>query len=182
MTGKEFYFNPKGEVMITDENGTRQLMESDRAFISEMISRMGIFWPKALQEASKEYAQSRHNIPFFELLIVRRFLKCNFGQFDGQLDIDQMGNFHFEEVNCPLRGECKSEGIICKPKFNSTLSEAELNVMRSFYEGIGETDIADKLCICVDTVRTHKRNAFRRIDVHSLPEFFLYARQNNLFK
>lgn len=28
MTGMEFYFTPKGEVMITDECGTRQLEQS----------------------------------------------------------------------------------------------------------------------------------------------------------
>jgi len=83
-----------------------------------------------------------------------------------------MGNFHFEEVKCPLKGECKYEGIICKPKFNSTLSERELSVMRSFYEGMEENAIADKYCISLETVRTHKRNAFRRINVHSLAEFF----------
>ena len=43
MTGMEFYFTPKGEVMIIDECGTRQLEQSNREFISEIITRMGIF-------------------------------------------------------------------------------------------------------------------------------------------
>lgn len=172
MTGMEFYFTPKGEVMIIDECGTRQLEQSNREFISEIITRMGIFWPEALEKASLEYTDRRYNIPWFEFSIVRRFLKCNFGEFDSTMDIDQMGNFHFEEVKCPLKGECKYEGIICKPKFNSTLSERELSVMRSFYEGVEENAIADKYCISLETVRTHKRNAFRRINVHSLAEFF----------
>ena len=161
MTGMEFYFTPKGEVMIIDECGTRQLEQSNREFISEIITRMGIFWPEALEKASLEYTDRRYNI-----------LKCNFGEFDSTMDIDQMGNFHFEEVKCPLKGECKYEEIICKPKFNSTLSERELSVMRSFYEGMEENAIADKYCISLETVRTHKRNAFRRINVHSLAEFF----------
>lgn len=182
MTSKEFYFNSKGEVMITDGNGTRQLEQSNRTFISEIITRMGIFWPEALEKASLEYADRRYNIPWFEFSIVRRFLKCNFGEFDSTMDIDQMGNFHFEEVRCPLRGECKCEGVICKPKFNSTLSERELDVMRAFYEGMEEDVIAGKYSISAETVRTHKRNAFRRIDVHSLAEFFQYARNNNLFR
>lgn len=178
----EFYFNPNGEVMMTDEHGTRQLKQSDRSFISEIITRMGMFWPEALEKASIEYADRRFNIPLFEFMIVRRFLKCNFGKYDSTMDIDQMGNFHFEEVDCPLRGECKCEGIICKPKFNSTLSERELDIMRSFYEGMDEVRIADKHCVSVETVRTHKRNSFRRISVHSLAEFFQYARNNNLFQ
>ena len=131
MTGMEFYFTPKGEVMIIDECGTRQLEQSNREFISEIITRMGIFWPEALEKASLEYTDRRYNIPWFEFSIVRRF-----------------------------------------PKFNSTLSERELSVMRSFYEGMEENAIADKYCISLETVRTHKRNAFRRINVHSLAEFF----------
>ena len=131
MTGMEFYFTPKGEVMIIDECGTRQLEQSNREFISEIITRMGIFWPEALEKASLEYTDRRYNIPWFEFSIVRRFLKCN-----------------------------------------STLSERELSVMRSFYEGMEENAIADKYCISLETVRTHKRNAFRRINVHSLAEFF----------
>ena len=107
MTGMEFYFTPKGEVMIIDECGTRQLEQSNREFISEIITRMGIFWPEALEKASLEYTDRRYNIPWFEFSIVRRFLKCNFGEFDSTMDIDQMGNFHFEEVKCPLKGECK---------------------------------------------------------------------------
>ena len=146
MTGMEFYFTPKGEVMITDECGTRQLEQSNREFISEIITRMGIFWTEALEKASLEYTDRRYNIPWFEFSIVRRFLKCNFGEFDSTMDIDQMGNFHFEEVKCPLKGE--------------------------FYEGMEENAIADKYCISLETVRTHKRNAFRRINVHSLAEFF----------
>lgn len=180
--GVEFYFNPKGEVMITDENGTRQLTQTDRKFISEIIALMGIYWPQALAKASKEYTEKRHNVPLFEFCIVRRFLKCNFGSYDSTLDIDQMGYFHFEEVSCPLRGECKCEGVICRPEFNSQLSDRELDVMRSYYEGLEESAIAGKFFISEETVRTHKRNAFRRTGVHSLPEFFQYARNNNLFK
>lgn len=168
--------------MITDEHGTRQLVQSDRKFISAIITRMGMFWPKALSKVSQEYTDKRHNIPLFEFYIVRRFLKCNFGTFDSTLDIDQMGYFHFEEVACPLRGECKCEGIICHPEFNSQLSDREIDVMRSYYEGLEESAIAGKLFISEETVRTHKRNAFKRTGVHSLPEFFQYARNNNLFK
>lgn len=181
ISSTEFYLTPNGEIMINDANGVRQLSQQDRDFISEIIFKMGQFWPSSLEGASKVYEKSRHNVPLFEFKIVRRFLKCNFGKFDSTLDIDQMGNFHFEEVSCPLRGECPHEGIICKPKFNSTLSERELDVMRLFYEGLDAEAVSDKLCLSADTVRTHKRNAFRRTGAHSLSEFFLYARQNNLF-
>ncbi|WP_255495847.1 helix-turn-helix transcriptional regulator [Bacteroides sp. 51] len=97
------------------------------------------------------------------------------------MDIDQFGYFNFEEAECPLHGECEFQGVICKPKFNSRLSDRELNVMRGYYEQSSEADIAKQMYISVETVRTHKRNAFQRVKVHSLSEFILYAKNNNLF-
>jgi DNA-binding CsgD family transcriptional regulator len=182
MKNKEFYFTPKGGIMITDEHGTRELTPNSREFVSAMIGKIGEFYPDALEKASKEYANSRYNVPYFEFLIVRRFLKCNFGKYDSTMDMDQIGNFHFEEPECPLRGECPCEGIICKPEFNSKLSDREKEVMQMLYEGATEDNISESLCISTETVRTHKRNAFRRTRVHSLPEFFLFARNTGLFK
>lgn len=181
LSNKEFYRTPNGEIMVHDESGSHTLTERDRNFISAFITKMGEFWPEALQVSSKLYEKARHSIPLFEFKIVRRFLKCNFGRFDNTLDIDQMGNYHFEDVECPLRGECPFECKICKPKFNSALSEREIEVMRCLYDGMNIDQISDKLYISPDTIRTHKRNALQRTGTHSLQEFFIYARDKNLF-
>lgn len=181
MINKEFYCTPQGEIMITDDHGTHELTPSNREFVSAMFKKIETFWPRAAEKASKVYEKSRANIPYYEFLIVRRFLKCNFGKYDSTLDIDQLGNFHFEEVECPLRGECSAEGFICKPKFNSSLSDRELEVMNRLYEGESEESISDSLSISIETVKTHKRNAFRRTGVHSKEEFWRFARDNKLF-
>lgn len=158
------------------------LQFSDREFVSEMIKTIHEFYPEALTALSKVFDKLRFTTAVFEFNIVRRFIKCNWGKFDSVMDIDQFGNLNFEEVECPLRGECSLEGIVCKPKFNSKLSDRELEIMHLFYENVSVENIAEKLCISCETVRTHKRNAFRRVKVHSLPEFFLYAKQNHLFE
>lgn len=177
----EFYRTPNGGIMIHDKNGTRELKESDRQFISSMIHRIGEFYPKALQSLSRHFDRKRFNVPHFEYCIVSRFIRCNWGRFDSIIDIDEFGNFNFEEVECPLRGECPCEGIICKPKFNSNLSEREKEIMRYYYDGLHAEQIANKICISIETVRTHKRNAFSRTGTHSLSEFILYAKNNNIF-
>lgn len=178
----EFYITPTGGIMINDTKGTRPLSEQSRDFVSAMIAKISDFHPWALERASEIYKGSRYNIPLFEFKIVRRFIKCNWAKFDSTMDIDQFGNFNFEEVSCPLRGECPHEGIICKPKFNSNLSDREREVMQLLYEGLSDEKVADRLYISVETVKTHKRNAFRRTGVHSLPEFIIYARDKGLFK
>lgn len=181
MKNIEFYMTPRGGVMILDESGTRELTESNREFVAEMIEIIGEFWPEALQALSKKYDKARFNIPHYEFLIVRAFIKCNFPKFDSTMDIDHLGNFNFEEPECPMRGECPLEGVVCKPKYNSKLSSRELEVMKLYSEKMTEDEIAEYLFISPDTVRTHKRNAFKRVRVHTLAEFILYAKNNNLF-
>jgi DNA-binding CsgD family transcriptional regulator len=181
MNSIEFYRTPQGDVMVHDQEGIRIMKETDRKFISEMLSKIQEFYPESVASLSKLFDKKRFNIPHFEFCIVRRFIKCNWGKFDSLLDIDQVGNFNFEEVDCPLRGECALEGIVCRPKFNSKLSERELEIMNLFYDNMAAEEIADRICLSVETVKTHKRNAFKRVKVHSISEFFIYAKDNNLF-
>ena len=104
------------------------------------------------------------------------------GQIRQPYGYRSFGNLNFEEVDCPLRGECPNESIICRPKFNSNLSERELDVMRNMYEGLTAEEISFKLCLSPETVKTHKRNAFKRTNSHSFGEFMRYANANNIFK
>lgn len=181
MSNVEFYITPKGDIMVHDQDGVRQMKESDRQIVSDLLAKIQEFYPESISALSKIYEKKRHSIPHYEFCIVRRFIKCNWGKFDSIIDIDQLGNFNFEEVDCPLRGECALEGIVCRPKFNSKLSDRELEIMRYFYENMSVEAIASKIFLSVETVKTHKRNAFKRVKVHSLSEFFIYAKDNNLF-
>jgi len=183
MKNMEFYITPNGGIMIHEEDGVHEVTQKDREFISQIIMRIGDFYPEALSALSKEYDCRRFNVPFYEYSIVSRFIRCNWGRFDSVIDIDQFGYFNFEEVECPLRGsgDCKMDGIVCRPKFNSNLSEREKEVMRYYYENKTSDQIADKMCISVETVRTHKRNVFKRTGTHSLAEFFLYAKNHKIF-
>mgnify|MGYP000990058592 FL=1 len=181
MKNIEFYRTPNGGIMIHDEKGVRELKENDRNFISAMMQKIGDFHPDALARLSQHFDKKRFNIPHFVYSIVSRFIRCNWGRFDSVIDIDQFGYFNFEEVECPLRGECPHEGIICRPRFNSNLSEREIEVMSNYYKNKSTVQIADDMCLSTETVRTHKRNAFKRTGTHSLAEFYLYAKNNNLF-
>ncbi len=181
MKNIEFYITPTGGVMIHDESGVRLLKENDRKFISIMIEKINEFYPEALQKLSQVYESKRPNIPHYEYCIASRFIRCNWGRFDNTMDIDQFGNLNFEEVECPLRGECPCEDIVCRPKFNSKLSEREIEVMHLYYNGKHAEEIADQLCLSIHTVRTHKRNAFNRTETNSISQFMAYANKNNLF-
>lgn len=167
------------EVWYRDEDGSKRLsVGSD--IISVIYEKIADFYPAALSALEKEYRQIE-DIHYKRFRIVQRFCKCNFGNIDNVFDIQSDGRFKFECVSCPLRGECKLENIVCNPKFDSKISDAEMRVLSLIYRGVDKETIADKLCLSAHTVNNHIRNAYTRIGIHSTAEFIEYASSNKLF-
>lgn len=81
-----------------------------------------------------------------------------------------------------MRGECKYEGVICDPQFDSRISDAEMRVMRLVYEGLSNEDIADKLYLSPHTVKNHIKSVYLKLGIHEKSEFIQYVHKNNLFK
>ena len=111
----------------------------------------------------------------YEFNIVSRFCRCNFGEYDAHTpDIDADGFFHFEEVKCPLRGECRMEGVICKPKLDSKLTDRELDIVELISKGLRAQEIADRLYISVKTVQRHRENIKAKLQLRSLAQVAAY--------
>nr|WP_129729972.1 helix-turn-helix transcriptional regulator [Parabacteroides goldsteinii] len=181
MKGFEFYNTPEGDVMIREGNELRKLIESDRKFISEFLQTIMDFYPEAFKALCSEYVTSKLNRTYYEFLIVRRFIKCNFGKYDNKLDISNGGTFNFEFMDCPLRGECKYDRCICQPKFSTKLTDREREIMKLIFDRYKIEEIADKLHISIETVKNHRKNALRRLDLRSTTDFIDYAHNNNMF-
>jgi DNA-binding CsgD family transcriptional regulator len=179
----EFYGTPTGSVVIEEKNKPlRTYEQSEREFTLAMLDKIANFYPEAYKALSETYLQSKLNKLYYEYIMVHRFIRCNFSEYDNKPDVDQEGAFRFEFISCPMRGECKYCGIICNPKFNSKLSDRELEVMRLYYNSYKAEKIADKLFISIETVKKHKRNSFQKLKLHSLSEFITYASRNQLFE
>ncbi len=178
----EFYTTPEGEVTIREAGKPeRNLKESDTDFIQKFLEVLEEFYPEAYKALRELYARYDGNRLYRDFLAVRRFIKCNFGLYDNRIDVDENWNFHFEFVGCPLRGECKHFNVICSPKFNSTLSQAEERVMKLLYRGKTDEEAAELLYISIYTVRNHRKNAFRKLSIHSMSEFMRYASDKGMF-
>lgn len=178
----EFY-TFQNELWCMFSDGTNKIVsESDVDLIKSVLERIREFYPKAYDALSECYKKSSLNVPYYQYLMVRRFCKCNFGNLDDtKVDIDLYGRFQFECVSCPLRGECKYEGIICGAEFNNVLSKSETRVMKLLYEGISKEDIASKLYLSPETVKNHIKSSYKKLGVHERSEFVRYAHDNNLF-
>ena len=60
------------------------------------------------------------------------------------------------------------------------LSDREREVIISLVQGMSNKEIADHLCISVNTVITHRRNIARKLQIHSPAGLTIYAIVNNL--
>jgi DNA-binding CsgD family transcriptional regulator len=178
----ECYITPEGEIIIRPLNESeRQLKETDTDFIQDILECLKEFYPETYEALIEIYSKSSANKRYRDFLCVRRFIKCNFSLYDNVIDIDDRMNFKFEFVECPVRGECKFDKIICCPKFNSKLSDREMEVMKMLYNGKTDSEVSDTLFISLNTVNNHRKNSFRKLGIHSMQEFMRYAMTNNLF-
>ena len=101
----EFYSTPDGDVMVKPLDGSvKVLKQNDSELIAAILQLINDRYPKAYSALCKFYSRSSMNNSYYTYMIVHRFCRCNFGSLDTlQLDIDQKGNFHLEQVACPLR-------------------------------------------------------------------------------
>lgn len=63
---------------------------------------------------------------------------------------------------------------------NEALSDRERDVIIGVVQGLQNKEIADRLCIAVNTVITHRRNIARKLQIHSPAGLTIYAIVNGL--
>ena len=73
-----------------------------------------------------------------------------------------------------------SNMISQQPDNKETLSEREKDVIVALVQGMTNKEIADHLCISINTVITHRRNIARKLQIHSAAGLTIYAIVNNL--
>ena len=66
------------------------------------------------------------------------------------------------------------------PDSNEMLSDREKDVIVCVVQGMTNKEIADHLCISINTVITHRRNIARKLQIHSPAGLTIYAIVNNL--
>ena len=178
----EFYNTPDGDVMYKQPGQPAKLLkDSDREIITGLLQAIRDRYPQSFEALMQLYSASSRNRSWYEFRVVHRFLRCNFGEYDEYTrDVDAAGRFRFEEVRCPLRGECQFEGIICKPEIHTALSDREMEVFRLIVDRLETAEIAEQLCISPFTVIRHRDNIKARIGARSIADMIKYWYTNNL--
>lgn len=73
----------------------------------------------------------------------------------------------------------KISNMISPPGTTETLSEREKDVIICVVQGMTNKEIADNLCISINTVITHRRNIAKKLQIHSAAGLTIYAIVNN---
>ena len=60
------------------------------------------------------------------------------------------------------------------------LSKQEKEIIKQLIQGKSNLEIADKLFISETTVKTHRRNIYRKLEINTITELILFSNKNNL--
>lgn len=174
------FFVSADEVFYQSENGLQPLCEGSPIVI-QMLERIKELYPQAYKALCQCYEKSKLNKSYYNFLIVRRFCKCNFGNLDHTKRDVSGAILNIERVPCPLMGECAYEGVICMPKMDSRLSDAEKRVMKLVCDGRSNAEIAEELYLSPNTVKRHISSAYIKSRSRNRADFVKYAKDNNIF-
>ena len=172
MEGLEFYISG-ADVYVEDGSGCHRLDEGS-PLVGRIMEYVDSMYPLAAAALRECYSKSARNAHYYNYLMARRFCKCNFGSLDHTMS-DLGAVVGLEDVSCPLRGECRYEGVICHPKVQTTLTEAELRVMRLVRDGLSNVQIADELYLSPNTVKRHIHSSFVKTGSGNRSEFIKKA-------
>lgn len=110
---------------------------------------------------------------------IKKFYDCNFSEADGTPDVLPDGTLGQREfVNCPNRGNCSGEGILCIIPYG--MSKREIQVVRLIGNGLLDKEICDQLGIANDTLRNHKDSICRKAGIERKSSIAVLASKLNL--
>jgi DNA-binding NarL/FixJ family response regulator len=119
----------------------------------------------------------RKQCPDCKLMIIGNKIMCNCDceqfilySYDQRVILEKFQKFFYEKEQEP-------KGI----EF-STLSEREIEVLKAIALGLPNKLIADKLCISVHTVVTHRKNITNKLGIKSISGLTVYALLNKIIQ
>lgn len=83
-------------------------------------------------------------------------------------------------ADCPVQKESGQNQTVDDMLQNDQLSLREKEILVHVAQGLSNKEIADRLCLSVHTVATHRRNISQKLQIHSPAGLTIYAVVNNL--
>lgn len=135
------------------------------------ISQLPCWLSKTLNEYIDNHPEVKMHLermhPDSEIKQLHQFISCRFGGLDYSGDIIDGKIQETEYSHCPLRGNCKSEGVLCKmPVVNGhTLTSTEIKIIQLSTTDKTNEVIADELGLALGTFHKYKQSIYDRCAV-----------------
>lgn len=174
----ELYMNKQGTIM----RGGFEYSSYDGEFTPYILDIVKDY-PDAYDALTCVFKSSVMNTHEYQYRITHQFLCCKCGELDyDSCDLGADGNFNSEHVQCAIRKYCPYSRRVCEAKRSTTITPAEMEVLRLWHDGKTEQQIADILGKKHHTVHAQIRSAYARMGVNSKALFFKHALEKDLFK
>ncbi len=133
--------------------------------------------PAAYLELIDMYADSK-------IKRTEQFIKCRFGGLDFTADIKDGKLQDGEYWDCPMHGNCKSEGILCKlPTHNGKrLDKVEIKLLQQMATNKTNDVIAEDLGVALGTFHKIKKNLYEKIGIQTKQEGVIISFMLNLIR
>lgn len=126
----------------------------------------------------------KHHHPDSEWKRIEMFIRCRFGGMDYIADMQKGELSDGEYWPCPLRGICRSEGIICKsPSYEGQpIDKDDVKMIQLLTTSQTNEVIADELHLPMGSFHLAKKNLYRKLNVFTKQELTKIAIKLNLIQ
>lgn len=114
--------------------------------------------------------------------MLEQYVKCNFGNFDGQPDMNEDGVTIAECWDCGMRGNCTGEGRICSRLAgkNGILTKRETEIFFLIIEGKLDKEIANHFGSSPATIETQLKDIRMKLGCNNKVEIMNFAMKRKL--
>ena len=174
-TGTEF-FAEKGEMKII-QNG-KVLPFCEISFNTIKLLQ------ETIQNDKAAYIELLNWHPNSKMKRLEQFAKCRFGGLDFKPDIKDGKLQDGEYWDCPQRGSCKSEGILCKlPTYNGQrLEPIEVKLLQLTATNMTNDVIADEMDVALGTFHKLKKILYEKLGIQTKQEGVMVSFRLNLIR
>ncbi|WP_420576103.1 response regulator [Ekhidna sp.] len=156
----DFLKNNKADVVVLDIN----MPEMDGI---KCAKRIKATYPEVKVIILTMYAQKSFVEEIVKIGIDGCLLKNNTGkELSDAIARVQSGKSYYDQIQNFSKEESKQ---------NYTLSDREIEIIRKLGDGMTSSQIANELYISEHTVKTHRKNILKKLDLHSSSELIQYA-------
>ncbi len=100
-------------------------------------------------------------------LMLQTLAECRFGGLNFIADFEDNGKYNHDFIDCPLRGRCRGENIVCQPLTINGVETTirELEILRRCASDDKNTAIADSLNMPEGTFNVVKNETYKKLRI-----------------